>query len=389
MNYTRREIIKHGSLFCLATMLGCSKNADVPWEIKEKEFEIFSAPYSPYPPYFSDVQPLVSIVKVNEKLSDAKGIEYAVTKAIDLIGGVQNLTKGKNRILLKPNLVSPASDDTTKPQVVETLAVLMKRAGKDVCVGEASCLSWRNFRPYIKGFVCTTKDHQTLQNIQTAVFEKLGYLDLSRKLDVPLINLHVGKMAKMAIADNFVMQEIYIHEDLYNTDMICSVPMMKTHGLAGVTLALKNVGIGTYPGLVYGSIRSMVHRKATKVEPSGTATAIVDMVKANKIGLSVIDATMAMEGQGPSAKMGGKVFKMNLIIAGANPLATDMIAAKVMGFGVNEIDTFAWALKAGMKPNKIDDIQIVGEKLADVRRLFVRPRIIPYAEIKDWYGPPC
>jgi uncharacterized protein (DUF362 family) len=389
MKSTRKEFLKNGSLFCLATMLGCKKIANIPWEIKEKEFEIFPALYRRNPVYFSNQKPIVSIVKVNEKWSEAKGIEYAVTKALDLIGGLGHVTKGKERILLKPNLVNTDSSDTTKPAVVGALAVLMKKAGKDVCIGEASCASWHNVRLTIWGFVCTTKDYKGLEIIQNDVFEKLGYRDISKKHGIPLVNLHLGRMAKMAVPDNFVFKEIYMHEALYNTDMVCSVPMMKTHGLAGVTLAMKCVGIGGYPGLVYGSVRSMVHRKAMEVEPSGTATAIVDMVKANKIGLSVIDATTAMEGDGPTKMAGGKLLKMNLIIAGTNPLATDMVAADVMGFGLNEIDTFTWAHKAGMTPNTIRDIQIVGENPADVRRQFKKPAIMPYSELSDWYGPPC
>jgi uncharacterized protein (DUF362 family) len=389
MNFTRREIIKHASFFCLATMLGCAKKANLPWNITEEEFEIFSASYSPYPIYFSDLKPVVSIVKVNEKWSDAKGIEYAVTKALDLIGGLNYVTKGKERILLKPNLVSFNSSDTTKPAVVESLAVLMKKAGKNVCIGEASSASWLNVKIFVKGLVCSTKNYKNLLTIQDEVFKKLGYNDISKKNDIPLVNLHVGKIAKLSIPDNFVFKEIYIHESLYNTDMICSVPMMKTHSLAGVTLALKNIGIGGYPGLVYGSVRSAVHRKATEFEPTGTATAIIDMVKANKIGLNVIDATMAMEGNGPSKIGGGKLLKMNLIIAGTNALATDMVAANVMGFEANEIDTFKWAFKAGMTPNKIDDIQIVGEHPDDVRRQFKKPEMVPYNLMQDWYGPPC
>lgn len=357
--------------------------------MSEKEFEIFPVLYTPNPIYFSDQKPVVSIVKINEKWSDAKGIEYAVTKAIDLIGGMDHVTKGKERILLKPNLVSISPSDTTKPTVVEALAVLMKKARKNVCIGEASAASSRNINIFIQGNVCSAKDHKTLEAIQDDVFTQLGYVDLSKKIDVPLVNLHVGKIAKLAIPDNFVFKEIHIHEALYNTDMVCSVPMMKTHGLAGVTLALKNVGIGAYPGLVYGSVRSAVHRKANEIEPTGTATAIIDMVKANKIGLNVIDATIAMQGQGPSVSQGGKLLKMNLIIAGTNALATDMVAANVMGFELDEIDTFQWAFKAGMKPNKIDNIQIVGEQPADVRRQFEKPRIVPYGLIKDWYGPPC
>jgi len=389
MHFTRREVIKAGSMFCLTTMLGCTKTIYTPGKISEKEFEIFPALYTPNPVYFSGQKPIVSIVRVNEKWSDAKAIEYAVTNAIDLIGGIHHVAKGKERILLKPNLVSIAPSDTTKPTVVEALATLMKKAGKDVCIGEASAASLRNIKMNIQGAVCSVTDYKTLLAIQNDVFDALGYNAVSKKIDVLLVNLHVGKMAKLTIPDNFVFKEIHIHEALYNTDMVCSVPMMKTHSLAGVTLALKNVGIGAYPGVVYGSIRSAVHRKASEVEPSGTATAIIDMVKANKVGLNVIDATMAMEGNGPSESSGGKLLKMNLIIAGTNPLATDLVASNIMGFGPSEIDTFKWAFKAGMTPNNIDDIQIVGEKPSDVRRLFEKPWIVPYGMIKDWYGPPC
>jgi uncharacterized protein (DUF362 family) len=125
------------------------------------------------------------------------------------------------------------------------------------------------------------------------------------------------------------------------------------------------------------------------VEPTGTSTAIVDMVKASKIGLNVIDASTAMQGQGPSLSQGGELVKMNLIIASVNPLAADIVAANAMGFDSNEIDTFKWALKAGMKPAKLDDIQIVGEKLATVRKQFKKPMVVPYTMIQDWYGPPC
>ncbi len=389
MKYTRKEFLAGGSMLCLATMLGCKKNANIPWEIKTKEFEIFPALYTKNPIYFSNQKPIVSIVKVKEKGSEAKAIEYAVTRALDLIGGAGEITKGKKRILLKPNLVSSSSSDTTKPAVIDALAALMKKAGKDVSIGEASAGAWHNIRFTIKGLVCTTKDHKGLEIIQNDVFEKLSYRDLSKRHGIPLVNLHLGKMAKMAIPDNFVFKELYIHEALYNTDMVCSVPMMKTHVLAGATLALKNVGIGGFPGMVYGAVRSMVHRKAMEFEPTGTATTIVDMVKANKIGLSVIDATTAMEGDGPTKSAGGKLLKMNLIIAGTNPLATDMVAADLMGLGPDEIDTFKWAYKAGMTPNNLSDIQIVGEKPAKVRRQFKKPEIVPYTQISDWYAPPC
>jgi uncharacterized protein (DUF362 family) len=174
-----------------------------------------------------------------------------------------------------------------------------------------------------------------------------------------------------------------------DVDLVCSVPMMKTHGLATVTLGLKNIGIGGYPGMMYGTVRSLVHQEGIKLEATGTSAATVDMVKANKLGLSVIDATTAMQGQGPSISHGGTLVDMNLIIASKNALAADMVAANVMGFEPIEIDTFKWAWNAGMNPSNLTDIQIVGEKIEKVRQQFKRPQVVPYTMISDWYGPPC
>jgi uncharacterized protein (DUF362 family) len=174
---------------------------------------------------------------------------------------------------------------------------------------------------------------------------------------------------------------------LAETDLLCSVPMMKTHGLATVTLGMKNL-IGAYPGQIYGTVRSAVHADASRIEPSGTASAVVDIVRANKLGLVVIDASTAMQGQGPSVRMGGQLAKMDLIIAGTNPLATDMVGGAVMGFAPEEIPTFIWAWKAGMTPLRLDDIEIRGKKIVDVSQSFLRPMVMPWASMSQ-YGPPC
>jgi hypothetical protein len=83
------------------------------------------------------------------------------------------------------------------------------------------------------------------------------------------------------------------------------------------------------------------------------------------------------------------VFPLNLIIAITNALAADMVAASVMGYDSNEIDTFKWAWKAGMKPSTFSKIDIVGEIIEAVRKPFKRPLVVPHTMIKDWYGPPC
>jgi uncharacterized protein (DUF362 family) len=384
----RRFLVKSAELVCLASILGLDGSLQAK-ENNIQEFEIFPVAYQQNPILFSKQSPVVSITKVNNKWSESKGIEHAVDKAIDLIGGIHEVAKGKNRILLKPNLVNPNPSDTTNPRVVEALAKLMKNAGKEVNIGEAGAASARNIKTSLRGYVCRTKNAATLRDIQDDIFKGTGYDELSKRIRVPLVNLHVGDMVKMEIPDNFVFKNIYFHKAISDADLICSVPMMKTHGLATVTLALKNIGIGGFPGMIYGTVRSQVHRESLKLEPTGTSSAAVDMVKANKLGLSVIDATIAMEGQGPSVGQGGKLVDMDLIIASTNALAADMVAANIMGFKPIEIDTFNWAWKAGMSPSSINNIEIVGEKIEMVRQQFERPQVIPYSWIADWYGPSC
>ena len=73
-----------------------------------------------------------------------------------------------------------------------------------------------------------------LNDIQQTVFTRLGYSELSKSIKTPLVNLHTGEMSKVGIPDGFVFKEISLHHSLTEIDMLCSVPMMKTHGLATI-----------------------------------------------------------------------------------------------------------------------------------------------------------
>ena len=327
-------------------------------------------------------KPVVSIVRIKKG-----NIDYAVRHAIDLLGGMKSITQGKERILLKPNLVGPDPRDVTKPEVVKVLAELMRDAGRDVSIGEGSAAASRSMGPGAEYGDCRTTNVEMLDTLQREIFDTLGYAELAQTLKIPLINLHTGRINKVPLPDGFVFKEISLHHSLTETDMLCSVPMMKTHGLATVTLGMKNL-FGVFPGEVYGAPRWGVHHEAGKVEKSGTASAIIDMVRVNKLGLTVIDASMAMQGTGPTYRGGGRLARMNLIIAGANPLATDMVAAYSMGFRPEEIPTFAWAWKAGMTPRSLSDIEVRGQRLKSVRQKFARPLVVPWS-ILDGFDTPC
>jgi uncharacterized protein (DUF362 family) len=318
---------------------------------------------------------IVSIVRVKDKNIDA-----AVEQAIDLLGGIKTVTEGKESILLKPNLVEPGRNSTTKVEVVKAVAALLKKEGKHVMIGEGSAAA-PSFN--VTGMeVFRTKKQDILDGMQKHVFDVLGYSEMASAMDIPLINLHSGDIVEVPLKNGLAAGSVKIHRQLVDADLICSIPMMKTHVLATVTLAMKNL-IGLYPGTEYYSVRSWLHDRAAEKGSTGVAFEVLDMNRAVKTGLSIIDATSAMEGDGPSS---GTLVDMGLIVAGTSPLATDMVGSALMGFDTSEIPAIKLAHELGLTPASMESIEIRGLQISQCRRQFVRPNIYKWTDINQMWG---
>jgi uncharacterized protein (DUF362 family) len=318
---------------------------------------------------------VVSIARVRND-----DISYAVEEALDLLGGIGTVAAGRERIMLKPNLVAESPHCTTKPEVIEALARLMTKAGKDVVIGEGSAAAG-GFNAK-GGEDYPTSNRELLDSMQQYVFDRLGYSELAKSMGIPLINLHSGEMVDVPVPGGLAFDTLTLHHALQELDLLCSVPMMKTHVPATVTLGMKNL-ICLYPGTAYCSVRSCVHDQAADAGSPGAAFEIIDMVRANKLGLTVVDGSIAMEGDGPGA---GPVVKMDVIVAGANPLATDMVAADLMGFKAHKVPTFTRARKAGMEPTSLDEIEIRGISRDEARRKFAKPNVASWNSMREVWG---
>ncbi len=205
-------------------------------------------------------------------------------------------------------------------------------------------------------------------------------------LNIPLINLHSGDIVEVPLEGGFAARSVKIHKVLTAVDLVCSVPMMKTHSLATVTLAMKNL-IGLYPGTEYYSVRSWLHDRAAEKGSEGVAYEVIDMNRAVRTGFSLIDATSAMAGNGP---FDGILVDMGLILAGTSPLATDMVGAILMGFELYEIPAISLAHKAGMEPLSLNDIEIRGLTIEQTKRKFLRPMVSKWTDInKFWVSKSC
>ena len=260
---------------------------------------------------------------------------YPVFKALDLID-YESALAGYKKVLIKVNFITTMTWDTgatTDPVVVEALIQRLKKLPVEIYVVESDA---------------------TMTNADKA-FEATGMAEMCKQYGVQCLNLRNEKdKVKIPVPNSECLKEITIPR-IVTESAIISAAKMKTHMATKVTLGMKNMF-----GLLPDKFKAKYHAK-------GISKVIVDINTVLKPNLTVIDGFVAMEGKGPT---GGDPVKMDLIIAGKDPVATDATAARVMGIDPHEISHIRTANKKGL--GNIDDIDVVGSKLGDVAKQFRR-----------------
>jgi uncharacterized protein (DUF362 family) len=116
-------------------------------------------------------------------------------------------------------------------------------------------------------------------------------------------------------------------------DVVVSMPKMKTHHWAGITLSLKNC-FGCLPGRVYGWPKNELHWQ-------GIERSILDIAGAVRPTYAIVDGIVGMEGDGP---INGTPKAAGLLVIADDPVAADATAAHVMGF---DPESLTWLTEAG------------------------------------------
>jgi ferredoxin len=84
---------------------------------------------------------------------------------------------------------------------------------------------------------------------------------------------------------------------------------------------------------------------------------IVDLDEYFHPVLSIADAVIGMEGNGPTA---GTPRKMGCILASRSPHALDMVAARMIGFDRSELPILEAAYRRGLVPDNVEEIELKG-----------------------------
>ena len=145
---------------------------------------------------------------------------------------------------------------------------------------------------------------------------------------------------------------------LRRADLIVSLPKLKTHHWAGVTLSLKNL-FGVMPGIVYGWPKNVLHY-------AGIGRSILDIAAAVRPHLAIVDGIIGMEGDGPIM---GTPRQMGVLVMGTNLPAVDATCARLMRIDPRRVEYLA-AASSRLGPIAERHISQRGEAIADVAQPF-------------------
>lgn len=304
----------------------------------------------------------VSIVKGND-------IKHMVNQSVELIGGIKNIVKRGDKVLLKPSLPvlrPPESGMTTDLRIVETLIELVGNADAgEIVVAEGSA----------------TLDLDQIDELREIV-QRTGAkaVDLNKIANVETAFVKVPRF--------LALEEIPIPRIVMDSDVFINIPKLKTGG-AVTTVGLKNlVGVLRGKGAFSGP-----ETLAPPFKPAGDKMllhqfgqskdemfrkALIDLNSVVHSDLTVVDALIGREGRGYAK---GRPVKMNLIIAGNDIVAVDAVSSAVMGYDPSKIKYITLAALQGLGTDNLDEIAIKGVPITEVMRRF-EPT---YAEYTKFY----
>jgi len=235
-------------------------------------------------------------------------IENAISWGLQELGVGRDWIQGKS-VLLKPNLVEPSLSNphinTNHAVVIAAAEVFRRMDAREVFVAEG------------QGH-CRDTDY---------VLGQSGYDVALEDSHIPFVDLNADDVFSAANRlKRTHWSELWLPRSLQQTDLIVSMPKMKTHHWVGATLSMKNM-FGVMPGRCYGWPKNVLHQ-------AGISESILDIVAVVKPHLAIVDGIIGMEGDGPIM---GSPKESGVLVLGRNLPAVDATCARLMGIDPQNI----------------------------------------------------
>jgi uncharacterized protein (DUF362 family) len=171
------------------------------------------------------------------------------------------------------------------------------------------------------------------------------------------VDLNFDSVTRVATPGFTRLSELWIPQTVLGADVVISMPKIKTHHWASVTLSLKNL-FGVVPGDVYGWPKNVLHWQ-------GIDNSIAELAATIPIHYVIADGIEAMEGNGP---LHGPSRHLGCLIFADDPIAADATCCRLMGINPERVRHLMMASALGnIDPERIEQR---GERIHSVRQSF-------------------
>ena len=261
-------------------------------------------------------QPLAD-VSIFKESSYSNNLVETIRKGVSNYPHVVEKVKG-GRVVLKPNVVDhyPGHPINTDPAMIAAAIAAFRQLGaQEVIVAEGP------------GHNRDVESLLSLSGVDGAI----------RDEKVKFVDLNLDSISPVNITSNYTgLSQFFFPHTILGADLVVSMPKLKTHHWAGVTLSLKNL-FGTIPGVKYGWPKNFLHWY-------GIEESIADIASTIQPGFAIVDGIIGMEGDGP---LHGTPVNSGVIVMGDNLTAVDATATRIMGFYPEQIQHLSLMIPYG------------------------------------------
>jgi uncharacterized protein (DUF362 family) len=259
--------------------------------------------------FTEDGKPLLIVIEGND-------VDRMLEKGMEALGGLERLAAHGEAMYIKPNYGSHRDYPTgSDPHFLMSIARLWRRSGG------ASVT------------ICDSSDAYVLNRYDDHeyVFKVNRVFDLGNAADVEVICTHPKDESEYVPVDSekwVANPEIKVNRRLLTAPIIINQPMLKRHGEAHVTCALKN-----FFGAVFQPQRKNAHKRLHGNTDTGEdffMRTIAEFADALRPELTIVDARKIMTHRGPSLKEGSVVMDANRLIISGDMVATDTYCAQLL-----------------------------------------------------------
>jgi uncharacterized protein (DUF362 family)/Pyruvate/2-oxoacid:ferredoxin oxidoreductase delta subunit len=274
----------------------------------------------------------------------------------DSAGGWAKIIPRGSKVLLKPNLLTPATSEqcvSPHPSVVRALVELCRDAGAaSVAIGDSP------------GFGTAQK-----------VAAKCGILDTARELGVEVVDF--SDSVTVPAPAGFHNRSFSIAREIVEADVVINLAKLKTHAMMVMTLAVKNMF-----GAFVGKQKAQWHLQSGRSQDH-FARMLVELAYTVSPAMSVLDAIIGMEGNGPNS---GTPRMLGFLAASRDMVSLDRVACDITGVAPDTVYIFKAARELGLSVD-LEGIRLAGDPIGPLKIMDLKPASMMHVEGPAYFRP--